>query len=326
MRNNFNLIRLVLSVMVVWSHSYPVAGLTEPTYFFMSAGMLAVHGFFTISGYLIVQSFIRSSRVLSFAWNRFLRIVPGLVAAFAVSVLAIRAFDGYAGNPLILLNASLWTLPWEMMCYLAVAAVGVAGALTVGAFPALFCAVWFIFMMHLGDDGRLFYFTVAMMMMFLMGAFAALSEKRISIPKAALAAAVVLAVIYTQSGLDLLGWLIERSNFAYGPNFPLGGIRQALYVTALPFVFIYLAVYAKPMPFIKDDVSYGVYVYAWPVQEIVVKLLRGHGIAPGGMLVFALAMPFILAVSWLSWRLIEKPALSLKKLAWFWRTEAKAEI
>jgi peptidoglycan/LPS O-acetylase OafA/YrhL len=313
-RNNFNLLRLVFSVFVVFSHSYPVAGLEEPTYFYMSFGMLAVHGFFAISGYLITQSFERNPYLIAFAWNRILRIVPGFVVAYLFSLFAFKAFDSYSGNSLVLLNASLWTLPWEALCYLAVAAVGLAGALNRTIFPALYCAVWLIFIMHLGDNGRLFYFVIAMLMMFLTGMFIAMSEHRISIPKTALAATVVLCVVFTQSGMHVLQTLISQAGFAYGPQFPLGGIRQALYLLAVPFVVIYLSVYAKALPFFKDDISYGVYVYAWPIQEVVAKVMRSHDITIGGPSIFFLSMPIIVILSWLSWRLIEKPALSMKRL------------
>ncbi|KND60686.1 Acetyltransferase [Candidatus Burkholderia verschuerenii] len=325
-KNNFNLIRVVLSIFVVLSHSYPVAGLPEPTYFYMSAGMLAVHGFFAISGYLITRSFERSPRVLSFAWNRLLRIAPGLVVAYLFSKFAYKAFDGYAGNPLVLLNASLWTLPWEMLCYVAVGLVGVVGALNRNTFPALYCSLWFIFIMHLGDDGRLFYFVTAMLMMFLTGAFIALAEHRLSVPKAALAAVFVMLVVFTQTGIDALSALVKVADFAYGPKFPIGGIRQALYVAALSFIFIYLSVYAVRVPFFKDDISYGVYVYAWPVQEIVVKLMADHGLAPGGLSVFLLSMPPIVLLSWISWRLIEKPALGMKKLLAIRKTQVTHQI
>lgn len=315
--NNFNLIRLALSVMVVVSHSFPVAGHAEPTYFFMSLGMLAVHGFFVISGYLIAQSYVRNPNILRFSWHRVLRIAPGLIVAYGFSLAAFWAFDGYSGNPITLVNASLWTLSWEALCYLAVGAIGFAGALTAGTFPAIFCALWLIYILHLGNDTRTFIFVATMVMMFVMGMFIAISERRISVPKAAAVAVAVLIMIYTQAGLNGLEWLIAQANFAYGPGFPLGGIRQALYIAALPFIFLYLALYAKPIKFVRADVSYGVYIYAWPVQEIVVKVLRDQGIVPSGLTVLALSLPPILVLSWLSWHLIEKRALSLKNLQFF---------
>lgn len=301
-------------MMVVFSHSFPVSGQSEPTYFFMSFGMLAVHGFFIISGYLIVQSFGRSSTVSTFAWHRFLRIVPALVVAIVFSQAMLVLSNGYKGNPMILFNASLWTLPWEAVCYVTVAAVGVAGALSLGAFPALFCCLWFIYIMRLGDNSPSFWFVTTMMMMFLMGAFAAISEARISMPRTAFAGIIMLTVIFTTAGMQALQWILTSAQFAYGPNFPLGGIRQALYVAALPFVVLYLAVYARPIPFFKSDLSYGIYLYAWPLQEGVVKCLHHYGFALGGWTVFAITILPLLVISWLSWHLVEKPMLKLKNI------------
>ena len=58
------------------------------------------------------------------------------------------------------------------------------------------------------------------------------------------------------------------------------------------------------------DVSYGMYVYAFPVQQAVVHVW-GPGLSPAGL--FLLAYPITYALALVSWRLIERPALDLKR-------------
>ena len=98
--NNFNAIRVLLALLVIFSHSYalvaiesrgagdPLASLTggQTTW-----GGLAVDGFFAISGYLIVQSWLRSRSGLDYLKKRALRIYPGFAAASVVSVFVAGA-------------------------------------------------------------------------------------------------------------------------------------------------------------------------------------------------------------------------------------------
>src|SRR5215472_14362624 len=87
--NNFNIIRLSLALMVIFSHSFPVAlghgGDTrfEPlniwTRHQASSGAVAVNSFFFISGFLITASWLRSRSVPDYFLKRVLRIYPGFI-------------------------------------------------------------------------------------------------------------------------------------------------------------------------------------------------------------------------------------------------------
>src|SRR4051812_3311244 len=99
--NHFDLLRLALSVLVLYSHSFLMAGYeaAEPlkavTAGQHSLGMLAVDAFFAVSGFLVTRSWVRSPGV-PFVRNRLLRIYPAFWVATAVSVAAAA---GATDNP-----------------------------------------------------------------------------------------------------------------------------------------------------------------------------------------------------------------------------------
>ena len=57
------------------------------------------------------------------------------------------------------------------------------------------------------------------------------------------------------------------------------------------------------------DLSYGLYIYGWPVEEAVIWSLGGRAL---WWQVFAIALPATAAIAFLSWHLVERPALRLK--------------
>lgn len=91
-RNNFNIFRLIFAIFVLITHSFVLSGnaIKEPlgllTNGQINFSYVGLRGFFTISGFLIFQSYERSSSGLEFMWKRILRILPGL---FAISALTI---------------------------------------------------------------------------------------------------------------------------------------------------------------------------------------------------------------------------------------------
>jgi hypothetical protein len=84
--NNFDFLRLAMAVLVIFSHSFPLATgrqvFNVPDH--VSLGKLAVAVFFA-SGYLIAMSWDRSGGLIDFMWRRVLRIYPGFIVAFILS-------------------------------------------------------------------------------------------------------------------------------------------------------------------------------------------------------------------------------------------------
>ncbi len=101
--NAFGFLRLVLAVLVIYSHSYrlggfgldPVAKVTAGTY---SVGLLSVGMFFVLSGFLISRSAFRALSVRCFLWHRFLRIFPGYWICLLVCGFVLAPVLGHLEN------------------------------------------------------------------------------------------------------------------------------------------------------------------------------------------------------------------------------------
>lgn len=156
-RNNVGFLRLVLASLVVVGHAAEVVGGVRADPLFAWSGTVfiagsCVFGFFLISGFLIAQSMDRTGDVPSFVGRRALRIVPGFVVAYLLSVFvaapalggAVRPFWKVAVVNLFFLhepplsfaalepiyqtiNGSLWTISYEARCYLLVALLWAVG-------------------------------------------------------------------------------------------------------------------------------------------------------------------------------------------------------
>lgn len=164
--NNFDVLRYFAAVLVIYSHSYPLTGKSIEPLALLSKGQwtfggVAVAIFFVISGFLVSNSFERST-VLQYTVNRFLRIFPGLFMAVLLSVFVLGPLFtsleiseyfsnnltySYLNNSLLLsvqyvlpgmfetnlypnaVNGSIWTIPYEILGYILVAIIGYYGLL-----------------------------------------------------------------------------------------------------------------------------------------------------------------------------------------------------
>ncbi len=321
-RNNFDALRLALASLVLFSHSYVLAGSTDPIAILsarqLDGGALAVDGFFVISGYLITQSWLSSASTDGFLRKRIRRIYPGYIAAVAVSFLIaallsptlryikLVAFnsDGFVRGILLLkygfldnsaafasnpfpgaVNGSLWTLQPELCCYLLVAGLGVTGVLHHRRWVlALAAIVYAIYAVQVGtrlgagptDFTRL-------LLYFMMGAVWFLYRPSFGRRWALVVCAVLLIVGRFVSPLLVLGT-------------PLMGSYLLLSLAFSSRIRLYDA--AK-----RGDFSYGVYLYAFVVQQSVIATLR---LANRPLAVLFVAFPVTLCCAWLSWHLVEK--------------------
>lgn len=333
--NNFDLLRLVAAVVVLVSHSFILAGKSSASwrqlFFGYEPSALAVSAFFVISGFLIAGSLERRS-LTEYFQARALRIIPALaVTAFVTALLLGPVFTtlplseyfsnsytrDYLANaipyktafilPEVFLNlpaagsinGSLWTIPIESFCYVFLALLFVMGrrsykwVLPVLALLVIYY-VWDLLVAPI-KSVALFGTTETSQVVrfgfsFLMGSVFWIFKDRIPFKGAIAATCVVVLLMGSQIG--------------YGHYTSL---------LALPYVLLYLA-YRKPI-FVSGmkklgDLSYGTYLFAFPIQQSLVSL---SGKSINGWWLAISATILAMSLAWLSWRFIEKPALAYKR-------------
>lgn len=342
-RNNIDGLRLSLAFLVLYSHSYPL-GLgtesTEPLSRFSRAqatlGSVAVDFFFILSGYLITQSWDRSRGWASFLRKRFARIYPAFVVAAAVCIWVVAPLGGadrgavyswgavvnnswrvaqlrgdfqsaagpletFAGNPVRALNGSLWTIRYEFWCYVGVMLLGACALLRRRALVlALFVAaigVHFLFEWKDLTNGGKILGTIfgyprhwaRFLPLYLSGVVAYLWRDRFA-PRFGLALAALIGL-------------------AVACRVPHG------LIFAMPTLGTYLVLYLSFTTDVRwhdaaryGDFSYGIYLYAYPIQQLIVHAF-GRTVDPH--LLFALAAPPTAAAGILSWYAVERRFLRM---------------
>ncbi len=286
--NGITALRFFLAVAVVVFHAWPLGGFgLDPVQVLTggqarNGGSMAIMAFFGLSGYLLLQSRQRSSPV-AFAWRRALRIFPGywisiIATAFIVGpwYLAFAWFPGPGVGASV--NASLWTLFPEIICYVVLALVPVRALVVVVPGLVAGLALVSVQILPTGFAGEL----VGMFLAFGTGAILAQMRLRPSSRRAM----ALLLVLVAATALDR--WMV-----------------------AMPFVVAYLAIWAGlrlPLHW-NRDLSYGTYIYAFPIGIAV----AAAGGAKAGLLPFVLAtLALTIPVAFASWMLVEMPALAFK--------------
>ena len=278
--------------------------------------------FFIVSGYLITKSFIASKSVAHFVLARMLRLLPALavtlvlLAAVVGPVLTTLTLADYFSReevarfvwlnlsltgfayelPGVFTNlpfpkavdGSLWTLVYEARCYMLVVALGIIRCLNKWTVAAILGASFIASEMLLGGD------MVELGSYFAGGAVMFFWQPRLR-GSVALGCIVILLV-----------------------SILAGGFRLAC-ATAGAYLVIYVARSVRPVQLRwlrGTDMSYGIYLWAFPVQQAV-SLTLGASIAWWSNAL--ISTPLVIGLAWMSWRWVEAPALSLK-LRWSSKT------
>ncbi len=331
--NNLDLMRLCFAALVLLSHAFEMVDGNrhrEPlTAIFgtVSSAELGVDCFFILSGFLISASWQKDPRWRSFLQKRVLRIVPGFVVAYLVSVLVVGAIGSdsvagyfhqldvrrffkeliklcapvtppvFAGHPYPFVNGAMWTIHYEFSCYLLVLALGLAGMLArtrvVLALWGALLALLVAYAHHPFAPGELAEFDTGSVLRFLAMFLAGAAMFRTGFHRRRSPLLVALAVAALAAGMTqhLTAELAIATAGAY-LLFVIGftPLRHAE---------------ARKLP----DVSYGLYLYGWPVQKLVVAAM----VAPAPLVVFLLSLAGALAAGAASWFLVEKPAMSFRR-------------
>ncbi|WP_050054555.1 acyltransferase family protein [Pseudarthrobacter siccitolerans] len=333
--NSLNLIRLVLAFSVLFAHSWHIVGAGNgPDFKGENLGGWAVAGFFGISGYLITASRF-SNRIGSYLVHRAARIFPAFIVCLVVMAFVFApvayivqrgSLDGFMSTPTTPLNSifanlslrivsydiagtpagvpypgawngSLWTLYFEFMCYLLVGFLGFLPIFRKSPWPIIGAFVLSVLLwanveiptpfMQSNADFKL---AARLIPYFLGGAVVQVLSSRLGIHRVAGAMAVAIAGA-------LILWV---------PGF--GGQLAAPFIA---YSLLWISTWL-PQPAIvsKHDISYGAYIYAFPVQQ----LLAVFGAHHWGVWWFTLAATVCtVPLAAASWRLIERPVMRRAK-------------
>ena len=324
--NNLNLLRMIAASAVLVSHAYPLTigkDALEPLLASTGykLGTTAVTIFFAVSGFLITKSFDRRNSTPDFLLARVARIYPALVVVLALSAFALgpvftklslgayfsdRHTWTYVPRDLMLrnqqwtlpglfldapggpaVNGSLWTLFSEVSCYGLVMVCGYAGLLRPKLFPAVMAiAIGLCIFVPQGEGGGL-----------------ARAAAILTLPFAIGGAVYVYRSLVPVSGLLALGLIIFAVIFRPTPAYPIIHAAAVSY-GALWFGFANLPRLRRYN--LVGDFSYGMYIYAFPVQQVVAVTVRPH--TP--LLMIALSFPVTLSFAAASWFLVENKALA----------------
>jgi len=332
--NNFDSLRLCFAVLVIFSHCFPLCrgtNATEPLFLLTNGqitfGNISVWAFFVISGFLITQSWQRSPNPAKYLKRRIGRIYPGfavaatLMALFVVPIAAesgtyfpvtlksflfntlrLQIFDYpsvFIHNPAPgVLNGSLWSISFEFWCYIGLMILGLTGLLrrrfvvlilfflVIGLHLYLVIVGWNPGGAILGQIFGYPPFWTVVLPFYLAGTLFQIYGGRqlLKLPFIVLAAVLLIASGFIPNGLIV--------------TMPTCGAYLLMALAYLPLLHpLHLGRFG--------DFSYGTYLYAFPIQQLLIQ----HAIKRGSIspwLLFAEAAPLTLIIAALSWFLVER--------------------
>jgi peptidoglycan/LPS O-acetylase OafA/YrhL len=327
-QNNFDALRLVAALAVILSHAFLIAQGTEkndPLNWLTGnqcmLGLTGVFVFFAVSGFLVTQSFEQTHSPLRYLIKRVLRIFPAYLVCLVVTAfllgpvvttlplgeylrrpepynylyynsffdIRVHELPGvmFVDNQVGLeVNGSLWSLGAEFDMYLMVLGLGMLRLLKLPVCVALLAlgmaCIHFDQLSFLGGWGWTLSFFASGMILY------KLRDTRIFDWRIALLALTGLAISIPLRQFILL--------------FPVCGCYLALYLALHPKLPIIPATRF-------GDLSYGLYIFGWPSEQVVIWLLHGQ---TSWWLEFLLATLLAGGLAFLSWHLVEKRALRLK--------------
>ena len=328
-KNNFGVLRLLFANLVVYYHSYfLIDGDAHRDILYkvtgaMPVGTLAVAGFFLISGYLVVKSYTTSDSVKNYLVKRLLRIWPGYAVAFLISLVVVAPLGGakladinvlqnvscfltfqapcvdkvFYGLRQEKVNGSMWTISYEIRCYILVILFGACG--------------------FLRDRRKFLALTVCLGLAVFLPLNIKLPFSRVL---GTLSADVLLVGLFCAGGVFYLYRDRIRLRLPYalialpiwfGLQFNQATAEIAL-MTAGAYILFYVAT-RKADNFIgrfteKTDLSYGIYLYSYPIQQLILWWDRDIGTYEL-LGISAVSAWFFGAISWY---VVERPALGLK--------------
>lgn len=333
--NNFDWIRIVAAVTVLYGHAFPLTNTASLTILDNSIQATAVKIFFVVSGYLVCLSWMSNPNIIHFVSKRVLRIFPGLIVVVAFSALIVGPLvtsltkAEYFSNPnfykyffnLILypiynlpgvfsnlpykiaVNGSLWSLPIEFFMYLLLPIlITISGIKTIKYSLIIFTVA-----------------TCVASLVFLRSSFYELPR-------------IVIYGSSVRSAIDVCPYFLIGAAYArydlkkyLNIEVALAGVcilallqpsslwmRELCLYFILPYTVLSFAMSGQRLFSIIGkfgDFSYGVYLYGFLIEQLLNQIFRGELTALQDAF-YSLPVTFILAI--LSWKFVERPCLRLK--------------
>ena len=348
MKNNFHLIRFVAASLVLFGHCYPLTGRGNYDYITIASqgifptSHMGVCIFFIVSGYLVSQSLQNSQNIKSFIWKRMLRIFPALTVVLLLCVFVVgpicttlsyntywmlpetyrflkliklypyieNSLPGvFENNPEKAVNGSLWTLPYEITMYFFLVFLQLINLFKKRSLILILFIIsipistYYIFntsplklipIIHLS-----FTDTLEFGIFFMVGTLTCLFKDKVQFRFV-----YFIVITFLWFGLGLL-------------HITSSTTIKAISFIALPYIVLYLAnLKGKLNTFSKfGDFSYGIYIYAFPIQQMIVNFNTTN---ISILKLFLLSSLIVLPLSIISWYLVEEPALRYKSLNILW--------
>ncbi|MCK1384511.1 acyltransferase [Bradyrhizobium sp. 21] len=326
----FDAARLVLSISILCWHSvvtsYGHAAETKIWNGLFSAPLSALMPmFFALSGFLVMGSFERSNNLRGFLGLRALRIVPALSVEILISALMLGSLlttlplASYYSDPKFFryfgslfgfvnytlpgvfadnpdpdrVNLSLWTIAPELMCYVY---LGLLMALRLKRTGVTISAIVLLVIclaadsqsgVDRADTGVVF--ARFLLMSFAFGNLIYLWREYIPFRWDLLVVSIVVGCLFIKTPVL---------------------IYLSLLCLAYVIVFVGCVPIFVPKPFSTGDYSYGIYLYAYPIQQTYAHFFTEHREFYWNIL---FCLPATCLVAAISWWFIEKPALSWRK-------------
>ena len=325
--NNLDIFRVIAAFMVIYGHAYAILPTQGKSDFlrqllgFDYSGSLAVKVFFFISGLLVTNSLLENRNVFQFIINRVFRIWPAFLLVLAISafflgpLLTQNSFQDYFSSPVVYdyfvrgsimdvrfylpgvfqnnsfkaVNGSIWTIPWEVKAYLFILATFILKILNFRIVALIFCLL-IMFSPFLSESLNLTAISknpavYLLWPCFAIGSIFSVYKKEISVN---LTGVCLLWIVY---------YLFQSNTYNFY-SFYLALFYSIVYISSLSW-FLKL----KP----RFDISYGVYLWGFPVQQILAQYFSDFGIffnQIGSILVTSV-------IGLISWKFFENPAIKI---------------
>jgi peptidoglycan/LPS O-acetylase OafA/YrhL len=323
--NNFDILRLIAACTVIVGHAHALVPLDYPDDLVSSllhfdySGSLAVKFFFFLSGLVVANSLLDKPHPVAFGVARVCRLMPALIVSVVVCAIVVGPLattmtlrdyfadprtwsfirdnvsltlqwdlpGAFASHRNTAVNGSLWTSPIEVFCYLFLAALGFVetfrhrsvGSTVLIAIVA-YAAIAPTYLAMFGFNGSL---PRWLPVCFACGAFLAVNKQAIHLRSQSMVGLVLLCVIFHDTDL-----------------FPIAFYAALFYGSILAAASPLLRRMRLP-----GDFSYGVYLYGFPLQQLLVHFFPKWSVHENQVAALAAA----LLAGGCSWYLIERPAI-----------------